>query len=300
MDTIEGFTLRPEDFTRVGNDLSRPECVLAFDDGTLWVSDQRSALMRIDPDGRQERVGALGGAPNGFALAPDGRFVIADIEHGRVVTMDASGRHEVLLDRFDGAPLGAANFVLAQTDGTLWVTVSTRVVPRSRAIHEPIADGYVLRIDPAGRAPVRVTGNLRFTNEIRIDSERRLLLIAETAVGAVACLSLDDAPGAPASPYGPRPIFDGAKIDGITFDIQGNLWVTEITRHAIWVIRPDGRAHEVFADPSAAVLDHPTSLTFCGPDLRSVLVGSLRSPWLTRFRAPVPGCEPVHHRWRPR
>lgn len=297
MSDIGTFRLRPEDFTTVGHGLSRPECVLALDDGTLWVSDQGSALMRIDPDGTQTRVGAIGGAPNGFALCPDGRFAIADIEGGRVVLMDAAGRHEVLLDAFGGEPLGSANFVLAQPDGTLWVTVSTRVRPRSRAIQEPIPDGFVLRLPAGGGAPELVAGGLRFTNEVRLDAAGGALHVAETAIGAVTVLPLE---GGPARPFGPRPLFPGARIDGIAFDAAGNLWVTELTRHAIWVIRPDGAAHEVFADPGAAVLDHPTSLAFCGPDRRTVLVGSLKSSRLARFRAPLPGAEPPHRGWRPR
>lgn len=296
MASIDGFTLAAQDLTRVGHDLARPECIVALDDGTLWVSDQRSALLRIDPDGTQARVGAADGLPNGFALAPDGRFMIADIGRGRVIAMDAAGRIDVLLDTFDGAPLGSANFVLAQPDGTLWITVSTRVEPRSRAIHEPIADGYLLRLAP-GAPPVRVAGGFRFTNEVRVDASGRWLYVAETAIGGVTRLPID---GGAAEPFGPQPLFPGAKVDGIVFDADGNLWVTEITRHAIWVIRPDGRAHEVVADPQAQVLDHPTSLTFCGPDLRTVLVGSLKTPHLLRFRAPVPGRVPPHHGWRPR
>ena len=71
--------------------------------------------------------------------------------------------------------------------------------------------------------------------------------------------------------------------------MEGNLWVTEITRNAILVIRPDGSAQTVFEDPAGTVLLVPTSITFTGPDRRTALVGSLKATRLASFRSPVPG-----------
>ena len=45
--SIESFQLRAADFRFVGRALARPECIIAEADGTLWVSDERSALLRI-------------------------------------------------------------------------------------------------------------------------------------------------------------------------------------------------------------------------------------------------------------
>lgn len=293
MSALGDFRLAPGDFTFTGLDLSRPECIVEQPDGTLWVSDNRASLTRIDPDGTQTRVGTMGGAPNGFARDRQGRFWIADIEGGRVCRMSADGRHDVVLDHFDGAPLGSANFVLADGEDTLWVSVSTRTVPRSRAIQAPIPDGLVLRIDGAGDGPVvarLAAGGFHFTNEVRIDAGRHHLYVAETAIGAVTRLPLraDGSLGAP-EPFGPRPLFEGAHVDGIVFDSEGNLWVTEITRNAIIVLRPDGSAHTVFEDPAGAVLQVPTSITFIGSDRRTALVGSLRANRLACFRSPIPG-----------
>jgi gluconolactonase len=290
---LDDFRLEPGDFTYVGHDLSRPECIIEAPDGTLWVSDNRCALVRIDRDGTQTPVGTIRGAPNGFARDRHGRFWIADIEGGRVCRMTADGRHDVVLDRFGDAPLGSANFVLADGDGTLWVSVSTRTEPRSRAVQAPIPDGYVLRIDDAGDGPVEArfaAGGFHFTNEVRVDAQRRHLYVAETAIGAVTRLPLqsDGSLGRP-EPFGPRPLFPGAHVDGIVFDAEGNLWVTEITRNAILVIRPDGSARTVFEDPAGSVLLVPTSITFTGPDRRTALVGSLKATRLASFRSPVPG-----------
>ena len=103
---------------------------------------------------------------------------------------------------------------------------------------------------------------IRFTNEVRVQDD--YLYVAETARGRVVRLRIHgDSLGA-AEVYGPDPLFPGAKIDGITFDAAGNLWVTEITRNAILVLSPDAQAHTVFEDPEGKTLLMPTSITFAG------------------------------------
>ena len=132
---MRDFTLRKEDLRWVGANLSRPECIVAEGDGTLWVSDNRAALTRIDPDGSQTLVGSMRGAPNGFALEEDGSFLVANIEDCRLYRQHRDGRHEVVLDSWEGRPLGSANFAYRDGAGHMWATISTRTIPRSDAVH---------------------------------------------------------------------------------------------------------------------------------------------------------------------
>jgi sugar lactone lactonase YvrE len=300
---IDGFTLDRSDLEAFAFGLARPECVLPEPDGSLWVSDQRGALSHVQPDGTVRTIGSMGGAPNGFARDPDGLFWIADIEGGRVCRMDTLGRHEVVIDRYQGKPIGSANFLMADPAGDLWLSVSTRTLPRSRALAEPVPDGAVYRIKRLGTQawaePVCVASGFHFTNEIRLAPDRSALLVAETALGRVTRIDVDQGglPAGSARPYGPAPVFPEAHVDGIVFDSDGNLWVTEIRRNALLVITPQGRSHVVFEDPEGTAIRKPTSLCFAGPDLRTVIVGSLVDDHLKRFRSPVPGCTPVHWSW---
>jgi gluconolactonase len=290
---IEEFRLRHEDFHYVGVGLSRPECILAEADGTLWIADDRSAVLRIDPQGNQERIGALGGKPNGIAMASDGSFFVANIEDGRLYKMDRQGNANVVLEELAGKALGAVNFVMIDSHERLWMSVSTRMVPRSLAVEREIPDGYVVRFDPDG--PRIVASGFAFTNEIRLDAAERFLYVAETSRGRVVRLPvLPDGNLGPPLVFGPDRVLPGAKIDGITFDVDGNLWVTEVTRNALIVITPTGHAHTVFEDPEARTLDVPTSVTFCGHDLRTALVGSLKMNRIAAFQSPVAG-EPLPH-----
>jgi len=297
MADIAKFKLETDSFRSVGKKLSRPECIIAEPDGTLWISDDRAAVTRIWPDGTQDLIGSMGGAPNGLAMAADGTIYVANIGHGAFYRLSQDGHHQVLLDTLDGKPVGSANFVYIDEKDRLWLTVSTVTTPRSDALHNKIADGYVILMDKNG--PRRVAERILFANEVRIDGDGRHLYLAETTAGHVSRypLNRDGSLGKPEI-FGPSPIFPGALIDGITFDAAGNLWVTEITRHALIVITPEGLAHVVYEDPAGKTLFFPTSLTFGGPDLKTAYVGSLKLDHLMSFTAPVPGV-PMYH-WRHR
>lgn len=285
MPEIGTFKLRSSDFRAVGHELSRPECIVAEADGTLWVSDNRAALTRISPNGTQTLVGSMRGAPNGFALEADGSFLVANIEDGRFYRQQRDGPHEIVLDTWDGAALGAANFAYLDPRGRMWATISTRTVPRSNAVHNHIPDGFVLCRE--GGKWRFAAGGFCFTNEVRVLDD--FLYVAETARGRVVRLPIRSNSTGEAEPYGPDPVFPGAKIDGIVFDSAGNLWITEITRNALVVIDPRGKAHTVFEDPEGKTLLLPTSITFAGPDRRTALVGSLKMDHLAAFTAPFPG-----------
>ena len=56
---ISSFTLDVEALGWTAQDLQRPESVVAEPDGTLWASDGRGGVTRIDPDGGQKLLIAL-------------------------------------------------------------------------------------------------------------------------------------------------------------------------------------------------------------------------------------------------
>lgn len=295
MTQIDQFRLRPADIDYVGVDLSRPECVIAQPDGTLFISDNRGGVMQLAPDGRQAVIGSMGGDPNGLAMDRNGTIYVANIGDGKVYSLERDGRHDVVLDEFEGCKLGAVNFVYIDAADRLWVTVSTVTEPRSVAINQPRPDGYILRRDAGGWR--RVADGFYFTNEIRLGRDNRFLYVAETTLGGITRLKLNaDGSLGPREAFGPLPLFPGAMVDGITFDAAGNLWITEISRNALVVLQPDGTPVTVFEDPSGGAVFFPTSLTFGGLDMRTAYIGSLRMNCLARFRAPFPG-EKLRH-WR--
>jgi len=259
-----------------------------------------------------------GTLPNGLAFTADGDFLIANFGSDAREVMDRGGRVRTLHDTIDGQPLGKVNFVLRDRRGRIWITVSTMVDPWSDAIGRHVADGYVAVLDDRG---LRVVADgFAFTNEIRFDADEQWLYVAETTGKRVTRLRLaDDASVLEREVFGPSSLGDGL-VDGITFDSHGNLWATMIFADRLVALTPEGELLELFSDgdPDATARFEAefaagqavsfetlsrtggtlapwlASVTFGGPDLDQVYLGSLRGTTLPSFPSPVPGLPPIH------
>jgi sugar lactone lactonase YvrE len=327
---LKGWQVDPETIRTVGHDLSRPECILAERDGSLWAADSRGGVMHIRPDGSQRLVTASqtssagapnlfdGTLPNGLAFARNGDILIANFGTDALEIMTRDGACRTLFDRIDGKPLGKVNFVLRDSKDRLWITVSTRINPWPDAITNRQADGYIALIDSKGMRVV--ADGFHFTNEIRFDAAEEWLYVAETCARRVTRLRvMPDGSLRHREVCGPSSLGSGL-IDGIAFDAFGNLWATMIFADRLVAITPDGELLDLFEDgdrETAARFDTEfdtgklvsadtmnatggsiapwlTSLTFGGSDLHTVYLGSLKATVLPYFTSPVAGLPMIH------
>lgn len=277
----------------IGKGLCRPESVVACADGHFFVSDLRGLATRIDPEGHQQILGSPHGLPNGIALRSDGSLAIADMAERKVHKLSTDGVDRILFSEINGQPLGAVNFVLCGRSNDLWISISTQHPDLSVAIDQPRPDGQILY---AKEETIDIVSEgLYFANELRFDANYEWMYVAETTQGRIRRAKIDGSERlGDWESYGPAPFFAGAYVDGIAFDAAGNLWATELSRNAIFVITPDQSLHCLIDDPQARVLRKPTSIAFCGPDLRTAVIGSLKATELKAFRSTTPGL-PMEH-----
>jgi gluconolactonase len=337
---LKGWQVDRAAIRYVGEGLERPECILAEPDGTLWSADGRGGVVRIDVDGTQHLVlqstaarneqasfedryvNTQGSLPNGLAFDADGNFLIANFGTDALERMTRDGETTTLIDRIDGKPVGKANFVTRDRSGRLWLTVTTRMVPWTRHVETMSHDGYIAVIDERGARIV--ADGLCGTNELRFDPAENHLYVAETTARRISRFRV--LPGGALGPretYGPDNV--GGFCDGIAFDAFGNLWSTLIMADRLIAVTPEGEVLTLLddGDPAAtAALDAAwregrvtpdlmaaatgtiapwmASLTFGGPDLRTVYLGSLRGNRIPWFRSPVAG-QPLicwNEKWR--
>ncbi len=329
------FSLHKQAIQHIGNDLQRPECILAEADGTLWSADARGGVVRISPGGKQQiitqqRSGHFQGVtseasrylegtlPNGLAFARNGDILISNFGTDCLELMSRDGATRVLADSIDGEPIGKVNFVLRDSQDRIWITVSTRVKNWMHALRTDLPDGYIARyIDGKFRI---VADGFHFTNEIRMDAKEEFMYVVETTGGCVSRLRVGkDGNLSEREVFGPSSLGKGAWPDGIAFDSLGNLWGTMVYSDKLFVLTPDGDFRLLLdeGDPQKvealerAFFEHKVdeqvlfatgqgiapwmaSVTFGGPDLRTIYIGSLKGKRIPYFRAPAPGLPMVH------
>lgn len=259
-----------------------------------------------------------GTLPNGLAFAPDGSILISNFGTDCLELMTRDGETRVLAAEIDGKPVGKVNFVLRDSKDRVWITVSTRIRNWMQALRTDLADGYIARyMEGAFRI---VAEGFHFTNEIRFDAREEFLYVVETTGGCISRLRVDSGGSLRGREiFGPSTLGKGAWPDGIAFDSFGNLWGTMVYSDKLFVLTPEGDlkilldegepekvgaleeqllAGRVTADVLFAtgrgLAPWMASVTFGGPDLRTVYLGSLKGTRIPYFRAPVSGLPMVH------
>jgi sugar lactone lactonase YvrE len=112
---------------------------------------------------------------------------------------------------------------------------------------------------------------------------------------------------------------EGIFPDGFEFDAEGGIWIASVVSNRLLRIAPDGSQTVVLddGDPEVVarvernfaehrfgradvdagrdgVLGNLASVTFGGPDLKTVYLGSLFAARLATFRSPIAGATPPH------
>ena len=330
---LRGWSVDRSLIRNIGQDLQRPECILAERDGTLWSADARGGVMRIAPDGTQtlvtqtvdmrfassdspDRYMLQGTLPNGLAFDSDGNILIANFGTDHIELMTRDGQSKTLYTEIDGMPLGKTNFILRDSKNRIWFTVTTRSVPWTKSINEKLPDGYVGMIDERG---IRVMADgFIGTNEIRFDAREEWLYVVETNARCISRLRVGaDGSLTGREIYGPRDL--GGIPDGFAFDGYGNLWTTFVHYDRLVAVTPEGdvlmllddgdpekicvfeqhffagtMTPQVMGETRGTVAPLMASVTFGGPDLKTVYLGSLRGTTIPSFASPVAGLPMVH------
>lgn len=303
----------------VGRGADRPEHVVVAGDGRVFASDKASAVAELTDENTVRRIGKAGGEPNGIALDRDGHFLIANWGLGVLQDLEpvTGAITEVLSGQLDGRPLRWLNFVLVDSVGALWCSVSTMADNLLDTIARGTADGFIFRVAPDRQSARVVAEAVSFPNCMALDRNEDYLYVVRTVAADVVRFPIEGETLGPPERFGP-PLGDRSPdefgpdagrfladpetsrrwgmADGCAFDADGNLWVTLVLATRIVAISPDGRATTVIEDTDGELLSGPTSIAWGGHDMRDIYIGSITTPYVLKGRSSVPGLPLIHQR----
>ncbi|MFW6195683.1 MAG: SMP-30/gluconolactonase/LRE family protein [Chloroflexota bacterium] len=231
-------------------DLGNPE-------GPVLLSDHSWALVEMHPDrgwithlssdGKERRVIATTGRPNGLLVDSDGVLWVAEsVNPPSLLRVTMDGHVERVLDNCDGEPFLFPNDLCFGSDGALYMTDSgilnsewRKYEDRSKAP----ADGRIYRIDLSDRSIRKLDSGLAFANGIAFGPDDHLYVSTTQAAKVYRYRWNSDGSLGPREEF--ADLLDPEKSgfrggDGMAFGQDGNLYCAVVGQGDVSVFAPDG------------------------------------------------------------
>ncbi len=244
----------------------------SFGEGLVFVSDRAGYLSdlkagvihRFSLDGEVVEW-ARSAQPNGHRVLADGTHLVADAAESAILRFDGTGSRLAPIAEGDEGPLVAPNDISLDDAGGFYFTD-----PRDSGMDAP--RGRVHYVDRAG-AVTTVARDLAWPNGIAVHPDGRHLYVGESMSGRILRYPIV-APGR----VGPVAIFahitehlkptatDQQVLDGMTFDLDGHLYVAYHRVGRIYVLDPAGAIVRRYDAGQRSV----SNVAFGGPGLHQL------------------------------
>ena len=197
-------------------------------DGRLWFSDWSTGqVIALDPDGSQEVVVSVPSFPMCIDFLPDGRLLVVDSAHRRVLRREIDGS---MVTHADLAPISDMpwNDIVVDERGHAYVNSIGFDFPGGE-----FAPGFVVRVSPEGTVR-RVADDLAFPNGMSITADGATLIVAESYANRLTAYDID---GDGDLAHGRVWADTGDDHpDGICIDDDGAIWYADVgNRHCVRV-----------------------------------------------------------------
>jgi len=217
---------------------------MGFTEGPVWdpkgflnVSDEESnKIFRVYPDGRREEFAALGD-PDGNTYDEQHRLLDCASVLRAIIRFDASGKYEVLADKFEGKRFNSPNDVVVGPDGAIYFTDPTLDLPPKEK--KELSFQGVYRLDSKGKVAL-LTSELSQPNGLAFSPDGKKLYVDDSEKRNIRVFDFQS--GGMLSNgriFGEEPGGKGDGVpDGMKVDLAGNVYVTG--PGGIWVWDPAG------------------------------------------------------------
>jgi gluconolactonase len=250
--------------------LSVPEGPVLLDDNS-WLAvemgSDKGCVTHISADGRNHRILARTGRPNGLAIDREGYIWVAESEPPTLLKMSMDGTYEVFIKKCTDESFLWPNDLAFGPDGLLYLTDSGILTSDYLANPNPNLpfDGRVYQINPRTREINQIDSGIRFTNGIAFGPDNHLY-VNETMTGNIYRYQFKNNRLVGKRQYfgnvnSPEKVEGVKGPDGMKFGLDGNLYCTVFNQKDVTVLDGDGQVLRRIATHGR----NPTNLAF-GPN----------------------------------
>ena len=230
----------------------------------LWCDIRGRAIHAYDWESGARQSWSFPDVVGSFGLTDDDRFIVA--LRDRVVLFDPGTGDTALVAEIEADdPRTRLNDGKVAPDGSFFVGSMD-----DRPQREPI--GALYRICPDG-VVTRITDGLYVSNGLAWSPDGRTLYHSDSSPAWIDTWRFDPTTGAVTDRHRFANVTDAeGRPDGATVDDKGNYWSAGVSAGVVNCYAPTGERVCRIAMP----VPRPTMPCFCGPDLSTMVVTSLR------------------------
>jgi gluconolactonase len=272
---------------------------MKFTEGPVWIPAQKLLVFSDIPNSKLMQWSEAKGLSvyreseqaNGNILDLEGRLISCQHAARNLVRTETDGKITVLADKYQGKRLNSPNDVAVRSDGTLWFTDP----PWGLAGPAELPGHWVFKLDPATGKIEPVIKDLAMPNGINFSPDESRLYVADTGghtkhpdpafhklPAAIHCYEVSKE-----GKLGKELFKIDHGSDGMTVDVQGNLYTTH---DGITIYTADGKILEKLEVPEG-----PANCTFGGDDYQTLFITARTSLYSIRMRNA--GAKPVGAKW---
>ena len=270
--------MRITDFAPFVDGLDHPECVSWGPDGHVYAGGEAGQIYRVSLDGSWEQIATTGGFVLGLCLDAALNVYACDSANHAVMRVRPDGSVSVYTNGNDARRMVTPNYPVFDSAGNLYVSDSGTWKG---------FDGCVFVVSSDGNTELLTDEINAFPNGLALDRDGRNLYVVVSQQSAVVRVPVED--GRATGPVEEVVRLDQHLPDGLAFDAEGALYVACYAPDVIYRVAPNGELTKVAEDWERVTFASPTNISFCGPQLRTLVVASLCRWHLTKGELKVSG-----------
>jgi len=243
------------EFTKLAGGFAFTECP-RWRNGRLYFSDQHGyKVFGTDMNGAVETLAEIPQRPSGLGFLPDGQLLIVSMLDRRILRLEAGGSLALHADLASVAT-GDVNDMLVDQQGRAWV--GNFGFDLHGGAHARTAT--IICVEPDGSVHVAAEG-LGFPNGMVLTPDGRTLIVAETLMNRLSAFDVADGKLGERrtwAAFGDAPksinvdeIVASADVvpDGICLDVEGAVWVADLTHNRLIRVAEGGRILDELTTP---------------------------------------------------